>query len=72
MTTDVLETPTVSCTSCAAKIEGHLGRLDGIESTTVDPDQKRVSVSYDDTTIGRSRIIAELEELGYPATAAEA
>lgn len=72
MTRDVLDTPTVSCMSCAAKIEDSLGAVDGVQGTEVDIELKRVSVDYDPSTLDRARIITHLDELGYPATPLEA
>lgn len=71
MTTTQLDAPSIHCTSCAAKIEGHLDGLAGVSSTSVDPDAKRVTVTHDGT-VDHSQLITELEELGYPATPAEA
>ena len=71
MTRDVLDTPTVSCMSCAAKIEDSLGAVDGVQDTEVNIELKRVSVDYDPATLDRTRIISHLDELGYPATPLE-
>ena len=65
---ETFSVPDVSCGHCKSAIEGALSPLEGVSDATVDVDAKVVSVSYDDATISRERLIAELEEAGYPAS----
>ena len=65
---ETFSVPDVSCGHCKSAIEGALRPLEGVSDATVDVDAKVVSVSYDDATISRERLIAELEEAGYPAS----
>jgi P-type Cu2+ transporter len=64
----VLRVPTVSCMSCAAKIEDALEALPGIHAADVDLEVKQVAVNYDTGAVTPSGIVAVLDELGYEAT----
>lgn len=68
MDQDVLSTPSVSCMSCAGKIEDALEGLEGIDAADVDIELKQVSVTYASDVIDRARIVEVLEETGYEAT----
>lgn len=68
MSQDVLSTPTVSCMSCANKIEDALEGLAGVREVDVDIELKQVHVDYDDAVVDRPGIVGILQELGYEAT----
>jgi copper chaperone CopZ len=60
-----LSVPTVHCRACQLNIEESLEELTGVESSAVDLDAKRVTVSYDPSTIGLDAITAAIEQAGY-------
>ena len=58
--------PDVSCGHCKSAIESALGPLDGVAEAAVDVDSKTVTVAYDEGTVSRDRLMAELDGAGYP------
>ncbi|MEW5707165.1 MAG: heavy-metal-associated domain-containing protein [Actinomycetota bacterium] len=65
--TAILTSPAISCMHCAMTITGGLKTIEGIEDVVVDPQSKKVTVSYDSDKINENGIRAKLSELGYPA-----
>ncbi len=65
MTTETILVPEIHCDHCKTSIEGALRPIDGVASSTVDVGAKTVTVSYDDTAVGRDVIVAAIEEQGY-------
>lgn len=60
-------TPAIDCDGCANSIKRSLGKLAGIEETTVDIVTKNVMVNYSETAINDAAIRARLEAAGFPA-----
>jgi copper chaperone len=58
--------PDISCEHCANAISGALSALPGVSAVTVDVDNKRVDIQYDDASASVEQIDAALEEEGYP------
>jgi copper chaperone len=58
--------PEVSCAHCKSSIENALKPLDGVHEATVDIDNKIVTVDFDDERLDRSRLVREIEDVGYP------
>ncbi|MDT4894486.1 MAG: P-type Cu+ transporter [Pseudonocardiales bacterium] len=58
----------MTCTSCAARIEKKLNRLDGV-SASVNFATETASVRYDPATAGPDVLVATVEATGYTATA---
>ena len=65
MTTQAISVPEISCETCKNAIEGALTPLDGVRAAVVDIAAKRVSVDYDETTIGHGQLVAAIQEQGY-------
>ncbi len=65
MTEKLLSVPSISCGHCKATIEGAVGRLDGVESVSVDVPGKTVLVRYDGATVDTPAIVDAIEETGY-------
>ena len=63
---ETFSVPDVSCGHCKSAIESALRPLDGVAEASVDVDSRTVAVSYDDGVMSRERLIAELDEVGYP------
>ncbi|NNN15722.1 MAG: heavy-metal-associated domain-containing protein [Acidimicrobiaceae bacterium] len=57
----------ISCNHCKMTIEKGISNVDGVSSVTVDIDAKSVSIDLDDDGTSVDALIAEMDELGYPA-----
>jgi copper chaperone len=66
MTTATYTAPAISCQHCQHTIESALGALTGVESVHVDIPSKRVDVQYDPTQVDESKLLATLDEEGFP------
>ena len=58
-------TPSVSCMSCMAKIEGAVTSLDGVEDVDVDLVDHVVNVTFDDSRVDSQRLAQAITEAGY-------
>jgi len=56
-----------SCPSCIKKIEGTLGRVDGVDEVKVMFNSGRVRVSFDANKTNPEALESTLSRLGYPA-----
>lgn len=67
LTTTIIPVEGVACMACAARINRHLGALDGIESveTTLAPPQ--VIATFDASLIQEKEITGAVQSLGYRA-----
>jgi copper chaperone len=63
-----LSVPDVSCAHCVASVDEALSGLDGVGSVTTDLGSKQVRVSLDPARVTVDRLVAALDEAGYPAT----
>lgn len=73
MSTTTLKTVRVStepftCPSCIKKIEGGVGRLEGVQDVTVMFNSGKVKVSFDEARIAAETIASTINDLGYPVT----
>ena len=66
MTSITVSVPTVHCQSCKLNIEESLEELDGVATSKVDVDTKRVTVTFDPDTVAPDAITAAIEAAGYP------
>lgn len=57
--------PEVSCGHCKSSIEGALQPLAGVQSATVDIDNKMVTVDFDDAVVDSARLVQAIESAGY-------
>lgn len=53
------------CCGCANNIENTLQKIAGVETVSVDPDQREVVVEHA-TTTGRDDFLPVLSKMGYP------
>jgi Zn2+/Cd2+-exporting ATPase len=58
----------MDCTSCAAKIERAVGKLDGVSATKLLFGAERLEVSFDPARISTDGIAGTVRKLGYGAT----
>ncbi len=56
-----------SCPSCVAKIEGQVGRIDGVESVTVHFASARIEVTHDPERVSVGDLVAAVAKAGYTA-----
>ena len=56
----------MTCTSCAARVQKKLNRLDGVEAT-VNYATEKASVRYDPAKVGPAELVATVEQTGYTA-----
>lgn len=57
--------PDVSCGHCKSSIEGALQPLAGVQSASVDIDNKMVTVDFDDAVVDSARLVQAIEGAGY-------
>lgn len=66
-----LTVPDVSCEHCVSTIGKALGGLTGIAQAQTDLDSKTVHVRYNPREVSLDRIVATLDDAGYPVTHTE-
>ena len=57
----------ISCAACGWLIEKHLRGLDGIDEASLNLSNHRLRVSWNDSTLPLSELLAELRRIGYAA-----
>ena len=57
----------MSCASCAARIEKGLGSVEGVSQATVNLAAEKATVVFHSNQTDLSRLIKEVEDLGYGA-----
>jgi copper chaperone len=70
-TTKVLIAKDMSCGHCKAAIEGAVRDLPGVSDVIADPATKRVTLTFDHTTIGIDDLRKIIEEAGYATESAD-
>ena len=65
MTTKTFQLETLTCPSCAAKIEGAIKRLKGINEIQVLFSSSRVKVTFDEALTDVTEIVKTIEALGF-------
>ena len=63
---ETFSVPDVHCEHCDRAITQALQGLEGVDSAAVDLTKKNVTVEFDETAIPRDRVIATIEDEGYP------
>ncbi len=69
MVTETIVVPEIHCDHCKTSIEGALGPIEGVERAAVDIAAKTVTVTYDETSVERARLVEVIEEQGYEVPA---
>lgn len=57
----------MSCSACSARIEKVVGKMEGVASINVNLLKNNAHISYDETVVDESAIIAKIEKLGFGA-----
>jgi copper chaperone len=65
MVTEMIAVPEIHCDHCKVSIEGALEPLAGVQRATVDIPARAVTVTYDEASVGRDRLVAAIEQQGY-------
>ena len=60
------ETEPFTCPSCIKKIEGVVGKINGVESTQVMFNSNKVKVQFDEDLVSADTIARSISTLGYP------
>lgn len=69
MTTVTFRTEPFTCPSCIRKIEGAVGRMDGVREVTVRFNSSKVMVTFDESVLEDTAIAGVITGLGYPVIA---
>ncbi|MFC4766999.1 copper chaperone CopZ [Effusibacillus consociatus] len=64
-TTKTLDVQGMSCSHCVNAIEKALNELQGVDSVDVDLNGNKVTVSFDEATVGLDKIKEAIEDAGY-------
>jgi copper chaperone len=65
MVTETISVPEIHCDHCKASIEGALEPIAGVQRASVDIPARDVTVTYDETAVGRDRLVEAIEQQGY-------
>jgi copper chaperone len=69
MVTETIAVPEIHCDHCKVSIEGALEPLAGVERATVDVPARAVTVTYDEASVDRDRLVQAIEQQGYEVPA---
>ncbi|UJL46702.1 heavy-metal-associated domain-containing protein [Virgibacillus sp. NKC19-16] len=56
----------LTCPSCIKKIEGKLGKMNGVEEAKVMFNSSKVKATFDQEQVTSDELKATIEKLGYP------
>ncbi|WP_256403394.1 heavy metal translocating P-type ATPase [Halorubrum salinum] len=63
-----LAVPEMDCPSCARKVDGALGRVDGVVDVDLNPTAGTATVAYDGDSTDEAAVVAAIEGAGYEVT----
>jgi copper chaperone len=69
MVTETISVPEIHCDHCKSSIEGALEPIAGVDRATVDIPARVVTVTYDEASVGRDRLVEAIEQQGYEVPA---
>jgi copper chaperone len=69
MVTETIAVPEIHCDHCKVSIEGALEPIAGVQRATVDIPARAVTVTYDEASVGRDRLVEAIEQQGYEVPA---
>jgi len=69
MASATLTVEQIHCGACEAAIDRALTRVDGVRHVEADAASNRVTVLFDENTVGVEQIAARLTDAGYPVIA---
>lgn len=65
MVTETISVPEIHCEHCKVSIEGALTPIAGVQQATVDIPGRAVTVTYDEASVDRDRLVDAIEQQGY-------
>jgi copper chaperone len=65
MVTETISVPEIHCDHCKVSIEGALEPIAGVQRATVDIPARAVTVTYDEASVDRDRLVEAIEQQGY-------
>lgn len=72
MRTVKFETEPFTCPSCVKKIEGVVGRVEGVASAQVLFNSNKVKVAFDEEAVSAESLAQTITDLGYPVVSSKA
>jgi copper chaperone len=69
MVTETITVPEIHCDHCKTSLEGALTPIDGVEQASVDIQARTITVTYDEASVDRGRLVEEIEQQGYEVPA---
>ncbi|ANU28195.1 heavy-metal-associated domain-containing protein [Planococcus versutus] len=69
MTTVKFQLEPLTCPSCIKKIEGKVGKMNGVEQVKVLFNSSKVKAVYDENTVSSDELKTVIEKLGYSVLA---
>ncbi len=60
-----LNVPGMSCGSCVNKIEGNVGKVNGVESVNVQLMDRKVAVTFNESVVDLEEIKGAIKDSGY-------
>jgi copper chaperone len=69
MVTETITVPEIHCDHCKTSLEGALTPIDGVDQATVDIQARTITVTYDEASVHRDRLVEEIEQQGYEVPA---
>ncbi len=70
MKTAKFQLETLTCPSCIKKIEGNLGKLDGVKEAKVLFNSSKVKATFDESKVSKEELEKTITKLGYPVLSA--
>ena len=68
MTRKIFSVGNMSCAACSARIERVIGKLDGVQSISVNLTTEKMSITYDEKVVSAQDIINKTRALGFTLT----
>lgn len=65
MTKTVFQLDTLTCPTCAQKIEGSLSKKDGVENVKVLFNSSKAKIDYDESKVSPEDLVDVVESLGF-------
>lgn len=55
----------MTCSACSRAVERATGKLEGVESSSVNLTTNKLQIVYDDTVVDKAMIFQKIEKAGY-------
>lgn len=69
--TVTLSVPDMTCSACPITVKMALSRVDGVETTDISFEERRATVTFDDTKTNVEALTQATENAGYPSSVIE-